>query len=135
MTKKLIQKSVSSPLSKDPYKRREESEFIKILGEIDQGLISKLGACKKHGLNRNTLRLWITKLSVRTLEGKISNTFYTEMDENRQSSALQQRIHELSRSLEYAKLKITGLETMIKVAEEDLKIKIVKKPGTKPSKE
>mgnify|MGYP003531882105 FL=1 len=135
MTKKLKQKSVSSPLSRDPYKRREESEIIKILGEIDQGLISKLGACKKYGLNRNTLRLWITKLSVRTLEGKISNTFYTEMDENRQKSALQQRIHELSRSLEYAKLKITGLETMIKVAEEDLKIKIVKKPGTKPSKD
>lgn len=57
------------------------------------------------------------------------------MEENKQNNALQQRIHELSRSLEYAKLKITGLETMIKVAEEDLKIKIVKKPGTKPSKD
>ncbi|MBW3523326.1 hypothetical protein [Chryseobacterium sp. NKUCC03_KSP] len=97
-------------------------------------MISKLGACKKYGLNRNTLRLWITKLSVRTLEGKISNTFFTEMDENGQNNALQRRIHELSKSLEYAKLKITGLETMIKLAEEDLKIKIVKKPGTKPSK-
>lgn len=134
MTKKLKQKSVSSPLSRDPYKRREESEIIKILDEIDRGMISKLGACKKYGLNRNTLRLWITKLSVRTLEGKISNTFFTEMDENGQNNALQRRIHELSKSLEYAKLKITGLETMIKLAEEDLKIKIVKKPGTKPSK-
>ena len=135
MTKKLKQTTVSSPLSRDPYKRREESEIIKILDEIDRGMISKLGARKKYGLNRNTLRLWITKLSVRTLEGKISNTFFTEMDENKQNNALQQRIHELSRSLEYAKLKITGLETMIKVAEEDLKIKIVKKPGTKPSKD
>lgn len=49
MIKKLKQKSVSIPLSRDPYKRREESEIIKILGEIDKGLISKLGACKKYG--------------------------------------------------------------------------------------
>lgn len=75
MTKKLKQTTVSSALSRDPYKRREESEIIKIHCEIDRGMISKLGACKKCGLNRNTLRLWITKLSVRTLEGKISNTF------------------------------------------------------------
>ncbi|RRJ88494.1 hypothetical protein [Flavobacterium macacae] len=48
------------------------------------------------------------------------------MDENRQNSPLQHWIHELSRSLDYATLKITGFETMIKVAEEDVKIKIVK---------
>lgn len=40
MTKKLKQTTVSSPLSRDPYKRREESEIIKILGEIDRGMIS-----------------------------------------------------------------------------------------------
>ncbi|MCT3897603.1 hypothetical protein HZQ13_05775 [Elizabethkingia anophelis] len=85
--------------------------------------------------HRNTLHSWIAKLSVRTLEGKISNTVFTEMNENIQNNALQQRIYELSRSLEYAKLKITGLETMIKVEEEDLKIKTIKKPGAKPSKD
>ncbi|MCT4084701.1 hypothetical protein HZP44_10535 [Elizabethkingia anophelis] len=135
MTKKSKQTPRSSPLSKEPYKRREESEIIRILTEIDKGLISKLGACKKYGLNRNTLRLWITKLSIRTLEGKIPNTFFTEMDENSKNKALEKRIHELSKSLEYAKLKIAGLETMIKVAEEDLKIKIGKKSGTKPPKD
>lgn len=46
MTKKFKQKSVSSPLSRYPYNRREESEIIKILGEIDQGMISKLGDAK-----------------------------------------------------------------------------------------
>jgi len=91
MRKKAKQTPRSSPLSKDPYKRREESEIIRILTEIDKGLISKLGACKKYGLNRNTLRLWITKLSIRTLEGKISNTFFTGMDENSQNEALQKR--------------------------------------------
>ncbi|WP_131828999.1 hypothetical protein [Elizabethkingia ursingii] len=81
------------------------------------------------------MRLWITKLSIRNLEGKISNTFFTEMDESSKNKVLEKRIHELSKSLEYAKLKIKGLETMIKVAEEDLKIKIGKKSGTKLPKD
>ena len=51
MTKKSKSTLRSSPLSKEPYKRREESEIIRILTEIDKGLISKLGACKKYGLN------------------------------------------------------------------------------------
>ncbi|WP_322545207.1 hypothetical protein [Elizabethkingia miricola] len=57
------------------------------------------------------------------------------MDENSKNKALEKRIHELTKSLEYVKLKITGLETMVKVAEEDLKIKIGKKSGIKPSKD
>ncbi|WP_454060340.1 hypothetical protein [Elizabethkingia ursingii] len=80
MTKKRKQTPQSSPLSKEPYKRREESEIIRIITEIDKGLISKLGAYKKYGLNRNTLRLWVTKLSIRNLEGEISNTFFTKKD-------------------------------------------------------
>ncbi|PUB26431.1 hypothetical protein C8J95_111115 [Elizabethkingia sp. YR214] len=57
------------------------------------------------------------------------------MEVNSKNRALQKRIHELSKSLDYAKLKIASLETMIKVAEEDLKIKIGKKSGTKPPKD
>ena len=45
------------------------------------------------------------------------------------------KIKELTQALELARLKIEGLETMIKVAEEDLQIKIRKKAGTKQSKE
>ena len=51
------------------------------------------------------------------------------------SKALQRKIYELTRALEDAKLKINSLETLIKVSEEDFKIKIRKKSGTKQSKE
>ena len=44
-------------------------------------------------------------------------------------------IKELSSALEKSKLKVITLETMIKVAEDNLKIKIRKKSGTKQSKE
>jgi hypothetical protein len=45
----------------------------------------------------------------------------------------QEQILELERQLEQAKLKIAGLETMIDIAEQELKISIRKKSGTKQS--
>ena len=51
------------------------------------------------------------------------------------SKAMKRKIHELTRALEHAQLKISSLETLIKVSEEDLQIKIRKKRGTKQSKE
>ena len=56
------------------------------------------------------------------------------MEEDKKAQEYKQQIRQLEKALEYARLKILGLETMIKVTEEDLQIKIKKKPGTKRSK-
>ena len=48
---------------------------------------------------------------------------------------LEKKVKELTKALDHSKLKNDSLETMIKVAEEDLHIKIKKKRGTKQSKE
>lgn len=126
-------KSRSTPLSKSPHVRRDEIEMLEIVKSIELGKIGIRAACLKHGLNRNTLKLWMTRLSIRTLNEK--TTFNPIMNEDAQNRDLIHQVNQLKKSLEYAKLKIIGLETMIKVAEEDLKIKIRKKPGTKQSKE
>ena len=57
------------------------------------------------------------------------------MNDDQKESALNKKIKQLTKDLEYAKLKIISLETMITVAENDLKIKIRKKHGTKQLKE
>jgi hypothetical protein len=57
------------------------------------------------------------------------------MNDDQKESALNKKIQQLTKDLEYAKLKIISLETMITVAENDLKIKIRKKRGTKQLKE
>ena len=56
------------------------------------------------------------------------------MEEDKKAQEYKQQIKQLEKALAYANLKIIGLETMIKVSEEDLQIKIKKKPGTKQSK-
>jgi hypothetical protein len=123
------------PQSRNPYKRRTDGEMIKIVKEIESGLISIRAACFKYGLCRNTLKLFITKFSIRTLGDEFSNQILSRMNDDQKESALNKKIQELTKELEYAKLKIISLETMITVAENDLKIKIRKKRGTKQLKE
>jgi len=53
------------------------------------------------------------------------------MTEDQKINLLEKKVKELTKSLDYANLKKDSLETMIKVAEEDLHIKIRKKRGTK----
>ena len=131
-TKKMFRPSV---LSRDPYKRRTETEMIKIVTEVNQGLIGKRAACSKYGLNRNTLALFIKKFSIRTLGTEISTQLLNNMTDDQKLDLLEKKIKELTKSLDYANLKKDSLEIMIKVAEEDLHIKIRKKRGTKQSKE
>lgn len=68
MQEKSKKKHKPSILSRAPYKRREEAEMVRIIHEIQGGVISKRAACKKYGLNRNTLVHWMSRLSVRTLQ-------------------------------------------------------------------
>lgn len=124
-----------NPKSRDPYVRRSDTEMIKIVKEIQSGLISNRAACFKYGLCRNTLRLFITKFSIRTLGDDFSNQILISMNDDQKESILNKKVQQLTKDLEYAKLKIVSLETMITVAENDLKIKIRKKPGTKQLKE
>jgi hypothetical protein len=109
--------------------------MVEILTEIHSGRISKRGACEKYGINRNTMALFIKKFSVRTLGQKISNQLLSNMPEESKTTLLEKKIKELTKQLEHAKLKNASLETLIKVAEEDLHIRIKKKRGTKQSKE
>lgn len=129
-TKKKYRASV---ISREPYKRRPESEMIEILTEIHSGRMSKRGACEKYGINRNTMALFIKKYSLRTLGQNISNQLLSDMPEENKTALLEKKIKELTRQLDHEKLKNASLETMIKVAEEDLHIRIKKKRGTKRS--
>jgi transposase-like protein len=130
MTVKVPNKSKRSPKSSQPYKRRSEAEMLQIVKEIHENGLPKKTACKKYGVNRNILNQ-----STKELVSNHSLDLLSTMNENQQHLALTKKIKELSSALEKSELKVITLETMIKVAEDDLKIKIRKKSGTKQSKE
>lgn len=109
--------------------------MIKIITEIHSGLIAKRAACAKYGLNRNTLALFIRKYAVRNLGQDISTQMLSDMTEEKKVELLEKKIKELAKQLDHARLKNASLETMIRVAEEELHIRIKKKRGAKQSKE
>jgi hypothetical protein len=124
-----------SVLSKNPYKRRSESEMIEIITEIHSGRIAKRAACVKYGLNRNTLALFIKKFAVRTLGEDLSVQILSDMTEGKKVELLEKKIKVLTKQLDHARLKNISLETLIRVIEEELKFPVKKKRGTKQSKE
>lgn len=127
--------SKPSPKNCQPYKRRSEAEMLQIVKEIHENGLPKKTACRKYGVYRNTLKLFILKQSTSQIVGNHSLNLKSIMNENQQHLALTKKIKELSSALAKSELKVTTLETLIKVAEDDLKIKIRKKSGTKQSKE
>ena len=135
MKEKSTKKQRPSILSRYPHKRRKKSDMVKIVSEINNGMIAKRAACVKYGLNRNTLALFIRQHSVRNFSNEISNQFSSSMTPDQKTLALEKKVKELTKALELSKLKTDSLVTMIKVAEEELHIKIRKKRGIKQSKE
>jgi hypothetical protein len=76
----------------------------------------------------------MTCLQVGSLADK-THTVLSSKEVDKKAQEYKQQIRQLENALEYTKSKILGLETMIKVSEEDLQTKIRKKPGTKRAKE
>ena len=121
-------------VSRDPYKRRSEAEKQKIVFEVTKGLIGIRAACRKYGVNRNTLKSWMDSICLPNLADTIVDEPQPAMPTSNLSDPTNRQLKALTKALAEAELKISGLQTMIQVAEEEFKIKIRKKRGTKQSK-
>jgi len=88
--------------------------------------------CKKYGLSRNTLSPWITDFSSFKIKPhEVAEEAICDMTESSKTQILAKQVQDLTKRLEKANLKISGLQTMIEVSEQELHIKIRKKPGTR----
>lgn len=116
--------------------RKYQYEFSfkrKICAELLQGQLTVPELVRKYNLSSGgTIYRWLKwyqaeqseLVSLQTMSNQPENTLNEEQDK----TALQ-------KELELAKAKIATLETMIDIAEEQFKIEIRKKSGTKPSVE
>lgn len=82
--------------------------------------------------NVQTINLWVNAYRKKIQEGLITLAPMTEK-QKKDLHALQQRNKELERAVKEANLMILALNSLIDVAEQDLKIPIRKKRGTKRS--
>jgi transposase-like protein len=84
-------------------------------------------------VSRQQVKTWRLRFSSEIGVPTNNNNVMTEQ-EQKEFEALKKEKEELAKKLEYANLQVFGLQTMIDIAEEQLKIDIRKKSGSKPSK-
>jgi len=112
-------------------KKFSEKQQMNVAREIHEGLIKPNAAIRKYGFCSWTIYNWLNKYTYRMLSpGETHSMPDPKRFEDRSQS---KKIRELERALATAKLKVAALETVIEVAEKQLKIKIRKKVGTKQS--
>ncbi len=113
------------------YNKFEVSFRRWLVSQIDGGHMSIQDIRDRFQLNRrkytDILKRWQERYSD-DLHLSLSFMSSKERADNKQ---LEQRIKELEKQLEYAKMKDVALNTLIDVAEKELKISIRKKSGSK----
>lgn len=96
--------------------------------EIELGKFSCKEAKERFSLNsEKTVWRWVQQYGL----GKELSLASMTPQEKQEKAALEKRIKELEKALEMAKLKNVAIETMIDIAEDQLKISIRKKSGPK----
>lgn len=122
-----------------PPKRLDSATKTRIIREITSGITGFKQASRKYRVARNTLKNWVREDLVQGLlenmDKKVPDGLTSVMPTNKLETDTDPQIREITKKLGPSRLKVESLETMIIVAEEDLKIKIRKKRGTKQSKE
>lgn len=109
--------------------RRSEELKLRIVRGILTRMLTLAEASAQYKVSKHAIRGWIEKYSCQLAE--VNQVPMARGQEKVGED--QERIRQLERALEDANLKIIGLETMIHLAENELKIDIRKKSGTKQS--
>ena len=116
--------------TRKPYERLSDTEKKKLVYEINSGLIGQRTAARKYSLNRKTVGVWVFEFSSFNFKPReVAAEAIEKMTENSKTRILAKQVQDLTKQLEKANLKISGLQTMIEVSEQELHIKIRKKPS------
>jgi transposase-like protein len=105
--------------------------------------VPKVKIIRWAGVTFGGLDKWINKYGERILsenypqeiDSLVSSELVMSQTKSKDPEDLHRQIQELQKKLERANLKVSLLETMIDIAENDLHIPIRKKSGSQPSKE
>jgi transposase len=116
------------------YRHYPESLKLAIVREYESTKASKAYLKRKYGISTtNTIKYWLSKYGNNAYLSIPKNTtvMSSKTEDSYEVQKLKQRIHQLERELEDAKLLSEAYSLMIKKAEEELKIPIRKKYNTK----
>jgi transposase len=110
-----------------------EVEKRSIVRQVEQGILKPYTARKTYGLSGNTLSKWLKASLKENVELAVHDPFEMKDKVEAQPGVPDPEKEALKEALEYAQLKISALNTLIDVAEDQFKIKIRKKAGARQS--
>jgi len=118
-----------------------EEMKLKTVQEVLSGQLTKAEANKKYGIRGHSRILtWIRKYEKRFGKDKITSYIVAENSspmteiEKAEFESIKRENDKLKQELTYASRRVIALETMIDVAEKELKINLRKKSSTRQSK-
>ena len=116
----------------DKLKRKQYTSLQKrtIVSAIEQGRMSINEAQVAYKINQKTIRGWLQRFKAEKVELCIENQIPVGKKEKAETTV---KTAALQKALQEAELKIKALNTLIDVAEEQLKISIRNKSGAKQS--
>ena len=112
----------------DEFKWTVVQEYLH--SDLSQLEIMQKYSIKGKACITNWMRKFGLKEGSKSNQFKLSNTMAKGRQKTSEELALEAKVKELERALEYEKLRSLALETMIDVAERNLKITIRTTPGT-----
>ena len=104
-----------------------------IIRQVEQGSLTPYAARQAYGLSGNTLNKWLKASLKENAELAIYDPFEMKDRPAGQPGLPDPEKEALKKALEDARLKISALNTLIDVAEDQFKIKIRKKAGARQS--
>ena len=100
---------------------------------VEQGTLSPHAARKSYGMSGSTLNKWLRESVKENVELAVYDPDLMEKKPAEEPGEDDPEKHALKKALEEAQLKISALNTLIDVAEDQFKIAIRKKPGARQS--
>jgi transposase-like protein len=119
--------------AKKQGKRLSDIEKRSIVRAIEQGTLTPHAARKAHGISGSTLSKWLKSSVKENVELAVNDPFAMKEQPAEQPELPDLEKQALKKALEEAQLKISALNTLIDVAEDQFKITIRKKAGARQS--
>jgi len=119
-------------------KEYSEEFKLKVAREYMETEMSQVELLEKHNIaGRSSITNWVRKFGllpepdIKKGNGYHSINMKRGKEKTKEEKALEKKVKELKKQLEFEKLRSDALDTMIKIAEDKFDIPIRKKPGTK----